>query len=366
MARHGHGNRVRGARPRHRARRLRLPESLRHFAVRSRCAQRKGLQIGPHTPLKGGGLNVERQGSIYPLACELAEQGAGPLSHGFVVALARREWEFALQTFGQLVIGAAKFDGADSFIGGSDQHAAQRRSDAGVTDGSSDRSTAVLVGRHTEVRRSALVKATAGTISGVVEGAGHVVPGAQILLQVTHPARVGVGFWTDSQCPLECALQMERALPKLIAESRQGNGLVQILFDEAANILHQAGLGIGSSGLRLAAQTGAKAGTLGGLRRAKEGYVFAARTLCRTRRPAVDAGGRDGKEKLAISAGIAGGNRVPPLLLRRRFVACNHVEFSFPEYRIGSHDSRAYAGWALTNIRSLRSNQVFRHHAEGP
>src|SRR5438445_5817574 len=108
---------------------------------------------------------------------------------------------------------------------------------ARVANGSGNRAAAILVGRHAELRGGALVEAAAGAVSRVVHGAGDVVPGLQVAFEQAQTAGVGVFPGRDSHGCLEAPLQMEWALVKGFAQALQSDGLVEMLFDVAANLL---------------------------------------------------------------------------------------------------------------------------------
>ena len=73
-----------------------------------------------------------------------------------------------------------------------------------------------------------------------------------------------------------------------------------MLFDVAANRLHQFEISVAVEDFGLATQTCAVAGLFGGIGRSKEGYVASSRMLGRTRWTAIDPGGRHREYKSAV------------------------------------------------------------------
>jgi len=100
-------------------------------------------------------------------------------------------------------------------------------------------------------------------------------------------------------------------LPKSFAKAIERDRFVEMLLDVAANLSRGIGLRIGAERPWPATQAGAKAGFLCLFGKREKRYIRAPRTPRRTRRPAIDAGGGDGEDELAVVPGVAPRDRVP-------------------------------------------------------
>jgi hypothetical protein len=143
---------------------------------------------------------------------------------------------------------------------------------------------------------------------------------------------------------------MEWTEPEYLPEVIERHGLIQMLFDVPADLLHRRNLRILARRLRAAAQACPIARFLGFLRPSKERYVFAARALGGAGRAAVHPRARNGKEELAIVCGVPGNYRSPPLVVRRR----RHRDFCLQlEYRIGCHSEESLGRAAMVSYPKL-------------
>src|SRR5437588_9686060 len=111
---------------------------------------------------------------------------------------------------------------------------------------------------------------------------------------------------------------MKRTLAENFAELRQGDWLVEVLFQVAADPLHHLRLCVTGGSIRPAAQASAKARALRFFRSAVESNVLAAGTPGGARRTAENTGGRHRKDKFAILACVAGYYCFPPVLVINR------------------------------------------------
>ncbi len=220
------------------------------------------LQRLPDTALKGGGADVEGQRGVDLFSLQQAGQGVSPGGHGFVVAAANGERKLAHEALLQLALGVAELDGANTFVGSSDEHESQRRTGEmaakdGVADDGGDGAAAVFLRGHAELRGGAFVEAAAGAVSGGVEGGGDVVAGLQVVLDLAEADGIDVGLGGNSEEGLEGALQVERAAVELAGEALEGERLVDVLLDVTAEGAHERGLGIAVDGFGAATEAGA-------------------------------------------------------------------------------------------------------------
>src|ERR1700686_4294538 len=261
---------------------------------------------------------------------------------GSFIHFARGEGKFALQAFQQFTVGAAKLDGTDAALSGGDQHSSQRRVGAGVANGGGNGATAILVGRHPELRGGAFVETTAGAVPGVVHGPGDRIAGLQIALQHPQAARVRVLARRDAQYRFEAALQMKRALAEFLAQPIEGQRLVEMLLDETANRLHPVRLSITVERFGAATKTGAISRLLGLFGLMEELNVFPAGTARRTRRPAIHAPTRHGENELSVAGSLAGYHGIPALVVgySRFGLRGGHQAFRC-EYGIGGHSKKS-------------------------
>ena len=167
------------------------------------------------------------------------------------------------------------------------------------------------------------------------------MPGAQIILELVHAARVGVGSRRDAQHAFEGTLQMERALMKFRSETRQSKRFIEVLLNIAAHGFYRSRRAAACC-FGPAAQAGAITGLLGVIGLLKEGHVFPARATGRAGWPAVHASRRHGKNKITVLTGVTRQNRLPVMVLIV-VVAALVADGRFPrfrqvEYRIGRHN----------------------------
>ena len=62
--------------------------------------------------------------------------------------------------------------------------------------------------------------------------------GLQVALELIHAAGIGIGAGRNSQDRFERALQMEGALAEGLTQPSQGDRLIEMLLDVAADSLH--------------------------------------------------------------------------------------------------------------------------------
>src|SRR5438445_827626 len=209
----------------------------------------------------------------------------------------------------------SELDGTDALVGSRYQHAAHRGLGESVANRCRDRSSAVLVRRHSKLGGSPLVKTAARPVACVIHGPSDRMPGLQVALEQVHAAGISVGARRDSEHSLECALQVKRTLVEDLGQARQRDWFIQMLLDVPANALHGLQLCAARGRFRPATQAGTIACSLRFFGSPVEGHILTAWMLGRARRPAKNSGGRDGKNKFAILSGIACEYRLPPVVI---------------------------------------------------
>ena len=135
----------------------------------------------------------------------------------------------------EFFFGIGELDGADAFVSGGDQHAAQGRIGNRVADYGGYCAAAIFFGGHAELAGGAFVEATAGAVSGGVERGGYGVSGLEVVFDLAEADGVHVGFGGDAQHGLEGALKMERAAAEFAREAAQGQAVFDVLLDVAAD-----------------------------------------------------------------------------------------------------------------------------------
>ena len=93
------------------------------LAVRLGFAKWNRLQISPDLALERSSPDVQWQRRIQVLALYVFQERAHPGAQAAFILLANGEGEFPLQSLQQLAIGFAELDAADTFFGGSNEHA---------------------------------------------------------------------------------------------------------------------------------------------------------------------------------------------------------------------------------------------------
>src|SRR5207302_3164097 len=203
-----------------------------------------------------------------------------------------------------------------------------------------DSAAEVLVGCHAELRGSPLVKTAAGAVARVVHGPRYVIAGLKVALEQAQAAGIRVLARSNAERGFEAALQVERTLPKSPSQALKRDGFIKVLLDIAADLFRQVRLWISAERSRPATQAGAKAGLLRLLGTRIERHIIAPRTARRTRRPAIDTGGRDGKDELSVAGGIARDDGVPAIVLTKFRVGLRDWHFAdefLCEYGIRRH-----------------------------
>lgn len=120
MARNGDRYRVGCAGSGYCSRRRGLADRLCYCGVGTRCPERNGLQLRPHTSLKGGCLNIQWKLGIQTLATHLAKQVFFPVLHGSVVAPPDGEWKLVSQSLLKFRVGVSELDRTNPLVGGRD------------------------------------------------------------------------------------------------------------------------------------------------------------------------------------------------------------------------------------------------------
>jgi len=110
---------------------------------------------------------------------------------------------------------------------------------------------------------------------------------------------------------------MKRTLPEFLAQAVQGEGLVEMLLDEAANRLHPIGLRVAVEGPGPATQTGPISGLLGLFGPAEKVDVLAPGPAGRARWPAIHPCARDGEHEFSIAGGVACQHGIPAWIVDR-------------------------------------------------
>ena len=165
MTRNGDCDPVRGASIRHRPRRLRPPDALRHLPIRPRLASRNGLQILPNQPLERRRLNVEGQIQARPRAAEIRRDLRGPGRQRLgIKTLNQRLREFVREQ--PLRIGA-KLNGADAALAGREQHGSNCRLRRGKPNVDARASPPVCPWGHPKLAVGPFIEAARGSISGL-------------------------------------------------------------------------------------------------------------------------------------------------------------------------------------------------------
>jgi len=316
MAGDGHGHGVGGTGSGYGTGSFGAADGFGYGVVGAGFSARNFLKGFPDLALKGGCANVERESGIGFATFEEAGEADSPLGECGVIAAAGGEGEFAHEALLELGIVVGELDGADTFVGGGDEHASRGRTgdgaaEDGVANHGGDGSAAVFFWSHAELRGGALVEAAAGAVSGGVEGGGDVVSGLEILFHLAQAAGVDVGLGRDSESGLEGALEMEGAEAEFLGEQGEGDAVFNMLLDVATDGANERGLGISIDGFGAAAKAGAESGALGLERVVVEGDVLAARTLGGTGGAAEDSGAGDGEDKRAIVGGLAREDSLP-------------------------------------------------------
>src|SRR5882757_5418776 len=291
-----------------------------------------------------------------------------PVGHGFVVAAAGGEREFSHQALMEFFFRVGELDGADAFVGGGAQHAAQRRIGDGVADYGGHRATTILFGRQAELAGGAFVEAAAGAVSGGVEGGGYAVSGLEVVFDLAEPDSVHVGFGGNAEHGFEGALQMERAAAEFFRQLSQSEAVFYVLLDEAADGADQSGLRISVDRLGTAAKAGTVSGLLGFAGAVEEAYVLAPRASRRATGAAKDAGAGNGKNEGAVEGGVAVGNGLPA-------AGFNWVlphDGCLGKYRIGGHADNIGQGWEVgypnvaVKVNSLENKPRYAFCISGP
>src|SRR6516164_11452463 len=116
MARDGHGDWIRGARPGYGAAGRGPSNRLRYGPVGARLPERNRLQIQPNAPLESRRLNVQRKRRMKLHATHLLEQGLLPAFEVVVVPAAAGEGKFPLQSLFKFLIGVRELDCTNSVV----------------------------------------------------------------------------------------------------------------------------------------------------------------------------------------------------------------------------------------------------------
>ncbi len=281
------------------------------------------LEGFPDFALKGGCANVEGESGIGFAPFEEAGEAGSPLGEGGVIAATGGEGEFAHEALLQLGIVVGELDGANTFVGGGNEHASRGRAgdgaaEDGVADHGGDGSAAVFFWGHAELSGGAFVETAAGAVSGGVEGGGNVVSSPEILFHLTQAAGVDVSLGRDSESGFEGALEMEGAETKFLREHAESKAVFNVLLDVTADGADERGLRISVDGFGAATEAGAVSSTLSLERVDVEGDVLAARTLGGAGGAAEDSGAGDGEDKGAVVRGFAGEDGLPAGVVGRQ------------------------------------------------
>src|SRR5581483_2508709 len=248
----------------------------------------------------------------------------------------------------------------DPFVGCREKHPAQRGVRDCVPNGSSDRTTPVLIRRHTHLRGGPFVQPAARAVARIVHGSGDRVTGPQVALQLVHAAGIRIGLRTDPQNCLESSLQVKWTLAELCAQPLQGDRFVEMLLNVPANGLHHLLLRIAAEGTRAAAQAGAVAGFFRIIDSTKKGDVFTPRPTCRTGWPAINARRRHCKNKLSVLARVTIHHCLPLLV----FVKTRHLNWLCRvEYLSCVHNEQSLCGVVSVGHPDLAVKPLFRHYA---
>jgi hypothetical protein len=289
MAGNRDGYGVGGAGPGYGPRGLRHADLLRYRAVGAGFTARNSLQAFPDAPLKSGGANVERQGTVGLCPFESVARGypsMGPWRHrrggeqrkeirasipAAVVDRSRRtEWHKCLCRWRRSAcVPAARRDGVSG--------PPRRPRRAGIFPASCQVAwpCARKDGCWSRIRQHRARSVTE-------------CPCLQILLHLAEPAGVDVGLGRHAQHRFERPLQMKGAAAEFSGQLAERNAVFDMLLDVAAHRPDQRGSRISVHGLGTAAQTGAIAGLF---RRSASSKKF---TLSRRGRLA----GHDGRQKI--------------------------------------------------------------------
>src|SRR5206468_2835557 len=143
------------------------------------------------------------------------------------------------------------------------------------------------------------------------------IAAAQAQLHLAQAQRIRVLARRDADDPLEVALQVIRAAADAPGEHRERR--VPLHFGQvharAPDFLHPW---IRRSRFaRLAPEAGTKAGALGLGKFVEETYDLAPRPAARARRPAINAGGTNGVDELAVGAAVANDHGSPARIVGR-------------------------------------------------
>ena len=289
-------------------------------------AARDLLQGLPDALLEGGGADVEREGRGEGMLAGLAGDEGDGVCEPAGVALGGDELglvEALAQVGDELGVVAAEGDGADAGGGGGDEHAAERAGGGGVADEEACSAFAHDTRGHAEGFAGGFVEAAGGAEAGFVDGVDDAlgfgfrrtarggfaggVSGAEGVFEAGDALGLGELSGGDAEDAAESAQDGEAADSGGFSEVGEAGALGGVLGEVVGGGGDGGGLRVGTrdGAVGLAALAGAVAGLFGGGRGGEEADVLFCGATAGTAGAAVDLGGFNGVEELAVGAGVA-------------------------------------------------------------
>jgi hypothetical protein len=315
MARHDQRDRVGGAGLRHRARRGRAADRLRHLLVGAHLAVGNRPEGTPHLLLERGAPDVDGRAILGARRQLPADRGdvraqAGVRSGQLGAGKLGREVGFERASV------VAEHHPADAAIGGGHQQLPERRGGDDGADALAGAAAAVGARCHAEMAAGLFVDGAARSVADVVGRGGHGDSFLEARAQSRRAAFVGVRLRRGADGPGEGSLQVERADAARRTERGQREAAVAVGVDVGVD--QPAGAFDGADGGRrrggagrMTPAAGAESRPLPHRRRREQAHAIAARPARRARRPAEDVRAGDAVDEPSIDARIPGLDGTP-------------------------------------------------------
>ena len=153
-----------------------LAEGLGYLSVGASAPVGDGLQLLPDTPLKGGGLNIQRKVEVGMMTAQMIHDLLHPtLQAKIVTADLGRGILLGEGSFQDAVI-VSQIDRRDAAVGRAHEQPAERTRDDGVPDSCVEAAAPIGGRRHAELTGSLFVEPTAGAITCFEERHGDGPP----------------------------------------------------------------------------------------------------------------------------------------------------------------------------------------------